>query len=71
MILVMSMLLLAKATETIPIGTAYPVWLCIGAFGAAIGGVILFNEELSIIRFGFLCLLTLLIIGLKLTSGES
>jgi quaternary ammonium compound-resistance protein SugE len=69
--LIISMLLLSKAAESIPIGTAYPVWVGIGAIGAAVGGVILFKEEVTLVRVGFLCLLIFSIIGLKLTSGES
>ena len=41
-----SMLLLAVATRTLPIGTAYPIWVGIGALGAAIVGVVLFGEPM-------------------------
>ncbi len=63
-----SMWLLAQAVKTLPIGTAYAVWVGIGALGAAILGVVLFKEPLTLAR-GF-CLLLLLasIVGLKLTS---
>ena len=63
-----SMLLLARAARTLPIGTAYAVWVGIGVVGTAIGGVMLFNEPLTILRVGFLVLLVVAIIGLKLTS---
>ena len=69
--IVISMFLLAKAAQTIPIGTAYPVWVGIGALGAAVGGIILFKEEISIARIGFLILLMVSIVGLKLSSGKS
>lgn len=65
-----SVFLLAKAAETIPIGTAYVIWVGIGAFGAAILGIILLQEELSMIRLFFLFLLIVSIIGLKLSSSH-
>ena len=62
-----SMFLLAKAAQALPIGTAYAVWVGIGSMGAAILGVFLFGESLSLARLGFLALLLVSIIGLKLT----
>lgn len=64
----LSLYLLAKATQTLPIGTAYGVWVGIGAMGAAILGVFLFNESASPVRLFFLFLLLAAIIGLKLTA---
>jgi len=66
--LIISMFLLAKATEALPIGTAYGVWVGVGALGAAILGIFLFNESASPARIFFLLLLLVAIIGLKLTS---
>lgn len=63
-----SMYLLAKASQGLPIGTAYGVWVGIGAMGAAILGIVLFDEPASPARIGFLALLLISIIGLKLTS---
>ena len=63
-----SMFLLAKAAQIIPIGTAYGVWVGIGAMGAAILGIILFQESVSPLRLHFLGLLLVAIIGLKVTS---
>ena len=63
-----SMYLLAKASESLPIGTAYGVWVGIGSMGAAILGIILFDEPASVPRIAFLALLLISIIGLKLTS---
>jgi len=63
-----SMILLAKAAQILPIGTAYAVWVGIGAFGAAVLGIILFNEPASIARIGFLLLLVIAILGLKFSS---
>lgn len=63
-----SMFLLAKASEVLPIGTAYGVWVGVGALGAAILGIVLFQESASPGRIFFLLLLLIAIIGLKLTS---
>lgn len=62
-----SMYLLAKAAQFLPIGTAYAIWVGIGATGAAILGIILFNESASPLRIGFLALLLVSILGLKFT----
>lgn len=66
--LALSMFLLARATQTLPIGTAYGVWVGIGALGAAICGIILFQESASPLKLFFLALLLISIIGLKLTT---
>ena len=67
--MVISMFLLAVAARSLPIGTAYAVWVGIGALGAAILGVILFGEPGTLPRIGFIVLLLVAIVGLKLTSG--
>ena len=66
--LAISMFLLAKASQVLPIGTAYAVWVGIGALGAAILGIFLFNESASPMRIFFVVLLLVSIVGLKLTS---
>lgn len=66
--LVGSMVLLAKAVQMLPIGTAYAIWVGIGALGTAVLGIILFHEPLTVIRILFLTLLLVSIIGLKYTS---
>ncbi len=66
--LALSMFLLAKATEKLPIGTAYGVWVGVGALGAAILGIYLFNEPATWPRIFFLALLLISIIGLKVTT---
>lgn len=68
--LAISMFLLAKAAQSLPIGTAYAVWVGIGALGAAILGVILFHEPMSPMRLAFLSLLVISIVGLKFTSSH-
>jgi len=68
--LVASMGLLGIAARDLPIGTAYGVWVGIGALGAAIGGIFLFGESANPARLAFLALLLVSIIGLKATSPE-
>lgn len=67
--MVASLWLLGVATRTLPIGTAYGVWVGIGATGAAVLGVVLLNEPLSAPRALFLLLLVVSIVGLKLTAA--
>ena len=69
--IIASMWLLAGAARTIPIGTAYAVWVGIGATGAAILGVVLFKEPLTLGRTLFLALLVIAILGLKLTAPRA
>ena len=64
-----SMFLLGWAARTLPIGTAYAVWVGIGALGAAILGIALFDEPVTLARMGFLALLLVAIAGLKITSN--
>lgn len=63
-----SMWLLAVAARTIPIGTAYAVWVGIGATGTAILGIAVLGEPLSWARGFFMAMLIAAIVGLKLTS---
>ncbi len=63
-----SMYLLAKAAQTLPIGTAYAVWVGIGACGAGVLGILIFKEPVTFARIAFLCLLVVSIIGLKATA---
>lgn len=62
--------LLNKATEIIPLGTAYAVWTGIGAFGTAMIGVIFFKDPLTFWRVFFLLLLIGSVIGLKFVSAH-
>jgi quaternary ammonium compound-resistance protein SugE len=63
-----SMFMLGLAARTLPIGTAYAVWVGIGALGAAILGIILFSEPVTVARMSFIALLLVAIVGLKVTS---
>ncbi|WP_437955316.1 quaternary ammonium compound efflux SMR transporter SugE [Sorangium sp. So ce119] len=66
--IIASLYLLESASRTLPIGTAYAVWVGVGALGAAIAGIILFGEPATPARLGFLALLVVSILGLKLSS---
>lgn len=63
-----SMGLLIKATQNLPIGTAYSVWTGIGAVGTVLIGIIVFKEPASFLRLLFITTLVGSIIGLKIVS---
>jgi quaternary ammonium compound-resistance protein SugE len=63
-----SMFLLYKATESLPIGTAYAVWTGIGAVGTVLIGIFVFKEPVSFWRIFFILTLISSIIGLKFVS---
>ena len=63
-----SMVCLSLAVRAIPIGTAYAVWTGIGAVGAAIVGMILFNEPRDVARLFFIVLIVSGVVGLKLSA---
>lgn len=62
--------LLGIALKTLPVGTAYAVWTGIGAIGAAVLGIILFNEPATLARLGCIALIVGGILGLKLLSSH-
>lgn len=66
--IIASMYLLALAARTLPIGTAYAVWVGIGTFGAIVLGMTFLGEPVNPGRIFFLVLLLVAIIGLKVTS---
>lgn len=66
--LTVSMILLVKATQTLPIGTAYAVWTGIGAVGTVLMGILIFREPADFWRVFFICTLISSIIGLKAVS---
>lgn len=65
-----SMLLLIKATQTLPIGTAYAVWTGIGAVGTALMGIIFFKDPVSFLRVFFIITLIGSVVGLKAVSSS-
>lgn len=64
--LVVSFLLLGLAMRTLPVGTAYAVWVGIGAVGTAVLGIVLFNESTEMLKLVSLGLICAGIVGLKL-----
>lgn len=68
--LAISMTLLVKATQNLPIGTAYAVWTGIGAVGTAIVGILFFKDPAHFWRIFFLITLIGSIIGLKAVSSH-
>jgi quaternary ammonium compound-resistance protein SugE len=66
--LTISMFLLVRVTQNLPIGTAYAVWTGIGAVGTVLVGIILFKEPADFWRLFFITTLIISIIGLKIVS---
>ena len=64
----LSMGLLTKATQTLPLGTAYPVWTGIGAVGTVVLGIVIFHEPVTFWRLFFITTLIASIVGLKILS---
>ena len=65
---IISMALLIKSTQAIPIGTAYAVWTGIGAVGTVLIGIIVFKEPITFMRLFFITTLIGSIVGLKAVS---
>lgn len=66
--LILGMGLLIKATQTIPMGTAYAVFTGIGATGTVIIGILVFKEPTSVMQIFFIITLILSVVGLKAVS---
>ncbi len=66
--MIASFALLSIAVRQLPIGTAYAVWVGIGAIGTAVLGIVIYKEPASAVRVGCLALILIGIIGLKLTA---
>jgi quaternary ammonium compound-resistance protein SugE len=64
-----SFALLGLSMKTLPVGTAYAVWVGIGAVGAALLGIVLFGEPATVARIGCVLLIVAGVIGLKLVDG--
>ena len=67
--IVVSLGLLGVALKSLPIGTAYAIWVGVGAAGTAIAGMLLFGESASAAKFMCLGLIVAGIVGLKLTAA--
>jgi len=68
--LTVSMVLLMKATQVLPIGTAYAVWTGIGAVGTVLMGILVFKEPATFWRIFFIITLVSSIVGLKAVSSH-
>jgi quaternary ammonium compound-resistance protein SugE len=66
-----SVVLLAIAVRTLPLGTAYAVWTGIGTAGAVLLGILLFGEPATLLRLLFVGLIVAGIVGLKLVTAAS
>ena len=68
--MVVSIVLLAMAVKTLPIGTAYAIWTGIGALGAVALGIVLFGDPATWPRLLCVTLILVGIVGLKLTASS-
>lgn len=64
-----SFVLLAVALKNLPVGTAYAVWVGIGVVGVAIAGMFAFGESASPLRLGFVAIILIGVIGLRIVEG--
>jgi len=67
----LSFWLLGLALRQLPVGTAYAVWTGVGAVGAAVLGIVIFGESLSIARILCIALIVAGILGLRFLGGAS
>ena len=67
--MVASFILLGLAMKNLPVGTAYAVWVGIGALGTAIFGIVLFGESAQMLKILSLVLICAGIVGLKLAHS--
>jgi len=65
---VVSFVMLAMALKSLPVGTAYAVWVGIGALGVALAGIIALGESASLARLSFLALILIGVVGLKVVE---
>ena len=66
--LIASLLLLARAMQELPVGTAYAIWVGIGAVGTVILGIVFYGESASVLRMCSLAAVLLGLVGLKLSA---
>jgi quaternary ammonium compound-resistance protein SugE len=66
--LILSFIFLEYAVRTLPVGTAYAVWVGIGAVGTAVLGIVLFGESREPLRLACLVLIVAGVIGLKVAT---
>jgi quaternary ammonium compound-resistance protein SugE len=66
-----SFVMLTMALKSLPVGTAYAVWVGIGALGVAFTGMIAFGESISPMRLGLLALILIGVVGLRIIESGS
>lgn len=66
---IISFVMLSLALKQLPVGTAYAVWVGIGALGVALAGIVALGESASPARLGLLALILIGVIGLKLVEA--
>jgi len=66
---VVSFVMLSSALKSLPVGTAYAVWVGIGALGVALAGIVALGESAAPLRVGFLALILIGVVGLKVVEG--
>jgi quaternary ammonium compound-resistance protein SugE len=66
--LLLSMALLGAALKSLPVGTAYAVWVGVGAVGTAVLGILLLGEAVTVARIASIALIVAGIVGLKLAT---
>lgn len=66
--MLISVVLLGLAMKSLPVGTAYSVWVGIGAIGTVVLGIFLFNEPAGFFRLASVALIIAGVVGLKLAT---
>ena len=66
---VVSFVMLAVALKNLPVGTAYAVWVGIGVTGVAVAGILAFGESASPARLGFIAMIVVGVVGLRIVEG--
>ncbi len=64
-----SFVMLAVALKSLPVGTAYAVWVGIGVTGVAVAGMLAFGESASPARLGFIAMIVIGVVGLRIVEG--
>ena len=68
--MIVSVVFLALAVRTLPLGTAYAIWTGIGAVGTVIFGIVALGEPVGVARIACVAMIVAGVIGLKLTAAE-
>jgi quaternary ammonium compound-resistance protein SugE len=66
-----SFTLLSTALRSLPVGSAYAVWVGIGAAGTAVVGMLAFGEGAGVLRLLSIVLVVAGVVGLQLSSAPA